>query len=403
MVLTLDGSTLEGGGQLVRVALSLSAIRRTPIRITKVRANRAPARSRSSKSTGGLKESHLAALQWLADVCGAKTTGDELGSEEFLFKPYPKQGLISGPQESTIELKNPGSVWLILQALLPFILFSLNVPEYKLILKGGTNVDKSMSGEYVQQVLVPTLRRIRLPEIDVQITKRGWAASAAEIGEAVVTIRKPDRPLILPAFNIMDRGDIDKISITILAHSQPWRTMIEVSLIEQLLARLSEDITIETAISEESGRDSRTYILLVAHTTNGWRLGRDVLYSRKIKNERDARELTEKATVNVVRQLVEELERSGCVDEYLQDQLVIFQALARGTSVVDAGKVDGEAYEGSLHTRTVRWACEELLKDQISFGKEWECTGVVQNGDEQRTVDGVGTAFDTMHLKSSEE
>jgi RNA 3'-terminal phosphate cyclase (ATP) len=404
MVLTLDGSTLEGGGQLVRVALSLSAIRRIPLRISKVRANRAPARSRSNNPTGGLKESHLAALQWLADMCGAKTAGDEVGSEEFLVKPTPKQGLIPGPKESTIVLKNPGSVWLILQALLPFILFSLDVQELKLTLKGGTNVDKSMSGEYVQQVLTPTLRRIGLPEIDVQVVRRGWAANAAEIGEAVVTVRRSDdRLAILPAFTIVDRGDIDKISLTILAHGKHWRTIFEASLKAQLRALLGEDIAIETAVSEDSGRDSRTYIMLVAHTTNHWRIGRDVLYSRKIKNDGEARALAERASVNVVQQLADELARGGCVDEYLQDQLVIFQALASGTSVVDAGKVDGKAYEGSLHTRTVRWVCEELLNDQICFGKEWECNGLAQNGEVQPALSGITAAFDSIRLESPRE
>lgn len=363
-MITLDGSTLEGGGQLVRVALALSAIRRIPVRVTRVRANRAPkATKRGAPSRGGLKESHLAALTWLANVCAAKTEGDEIGSEEFVFRPTSKIGLLPGPKKSSIELKRPGSVWLVLQALLPFIIFAMDVPVLELTLKGGTNVSKSMSGEYVQQVLLPTLHSVGLPEITADIIKRGWAGNTDSIGEVKVTIEAaPTLPFSLPPFHLTNRGDLTKITLSIIAHPSSTRNLLLSELTSAIHTHLSPNLSISLAINDDSHDNSRLYVLAVAHTSNNHVLGRDVLYSRKIRNEREARVVAVKAADDVVRQLAAELAGGGCVDEYLQDQLVVWQALASGPSVVDGGGEGGE--EGSLHTRTVRWVCREMLGDE---------------------------------------
>ena len=47
-----------------------------------------------------------------------------------------------------------------------------------------------------------------------------------------------------------------------------------------------------------------------------------------------------------VAHLLEDLAQGGVVDEYLQDQLLVFMAMARGRSVLRAGKL-------SLHTQTM--------------------------------------------------
>ena len=139
---------------------------------------------------GGLKESHLAALQYLAYHCDAYVEGAEMGSREITFIPgagnTKKSSKTKGSktrlvdfEKDTISLERPGSVWLILQAILPFLIFGrskfLEAQEtqnqieesredvnsmIELTVSGGTNVSKSMSGEYVQNVLLPTLTQI---------------------------------------------------------------------------------------------------------------------------------------------------------------------------------------------------------------------------------------------------
>ena len=410
----VDASTLEGGGQLPRLALCLSALTLTPIHLTNIRANRASpsyskktARAPKPGKDGGLKESHLAALNFLAEACDAKVTGDEVGSREVVFKPRKEWCLRD--DKATIELKNPGSVFLIFQALFPYLVFARRPPSSRnhsddesrsceLTLRGGTNVDKSMSLDYVQQVFLPICQKIGLPDVRVECVKRGWAGGASEIGELKIQVDMPNLKegstgFSLDTFRIEERGKIDKIVINVLAYSTNLRQSIYLKITEWLLKLLGEDVEVELGVDEDSAHDSRLYILLVAHTENGWRLGRDLLGSgRKAKNEKERDMMTEKAVAKVVGDFMLELQSEACVDEHMQDQLVVFQALAKGESIVK-----GRDGEGTLHTQTVRWVCEQMLGERgLSFSADGGCKGI---GWHARDIDVNGTATEIEDLK----
>ena len=376
-MITLDGSTLEGGGQLVRVALALSAITITPIRIHSIRANRAPKHNkRSNKVEGGLKESHLAALEWLAKQTNARVDGAEVGSRDIVFKARrrlplkPKKPNDSNTEWTNIFLKKPGSVWLIFQALFPYILFGCEERKMVLVLRGGTNVDKSMSGEFVVQVLLPTLRKIGVKaDVVLETVRRGWAGNAPEIGEVKITIDKGSKEsMTLGSFEVVERGDIEKLVLSVVASPDSLRERI-IERVETL-SKERIGVSVEVEIDEDSGDDRRLYVLLVAHTTNDWRLGRDFLGSgAAIQNDAHLARLIDGCSKRVIDDLQTEIGRGGCVDEHLQDQLGIFQALAKGQTVVDAGQ--GQQ-EGTLHTQTVRWVCEEVLQN-VKFGADGSC------------------------------
>ena len=440
----LDGSTLEGGGQLVRVALSLSAITGIPVHIYNVRANRAPqgrskqdgkAQSRggrskggvrggAGKAEGGLKESHLAAVIYLARMCNAYVEGAEVGSRDIAFIPgadhdqyktakAAKPNALVDFETNTIELRNPGSVWLILQAILPFFIFGKDsspsgsaqgqrastsratTPSNRakeedavhLTLKGGTNVSKSMSGEYAQHVLLPILHRIGLPLIECDIKDRGWAGNASKIGEVHIRMRRsPIGRFKLPSFEVRDRGDIEKLTVHMVSGDRDKEDLEQV--LKGVIAEyFAPDLPVDVLGAEDSGDPRRLYLLLVAHTTNGWRLGQDFLSSgRTPKNEAERGKMIDHMCQTVVMELKRELKRGGCVDEYLQDQLVIFQALGSGTSVIDGGDWgDHQSHEdpeygdaeGSLHSRTVRWVCERMLRKQgVEFESRGKCRGI---------------------------
>ncbi|ERF71168.1 hypothetical protein EPUS_05997 [Endocarpon pusillum Z07020] len=382
----LDGRTLEGGGQLVRVALTLSALTNIPIHIHNIRGNRS---SRSSRKGGGLKSSHLAALEFLAGATAAKTLGASVGSTEVVFEPErDKQLLRDGAKAEVgegkvdrayeIRLDKPGSVWLILQAILPYVIFaaSEHVPM-QLIITGGTNVPKSMSGEYVKQVMCPMFEKIGLPSIDVDIKRRGWThGRAIQIGEVAIKVHALERDAKLRPFELKKRGAISRIAITALAGTEAMRSALVKKATDHVREKYPQLEPPEIVVNEDSGDPKRLYLLLVAHTSNGCMLGRDWLYDEKIKgalNESQTELIAEKMVQRVVGELAAEIAHGGCVDEYMRDQLVVFQALTNGPTHVDGGAGTGD---GSLHARTCRWVAEQILPDQASFDAEGGCRGV---------------------------
>jgi RNA 3'-terminal phosphate cyclase (ATP) len=74
----IDGAYGEGGGQILRTALSLSVITGRPLRIERTRAHR---------RNPGLAAQHLTAVRAAAEMCGARLDGDRLGSMQLVFAP----------------------------------------------------------------------------------------------------------------------------------------------------------------------------------------------------------------------------------------------------------------------------------------------------------------------------
>jgi RNA 3'-terminal phosphate cyclase (ATP) len=78
----LDGTTLEGGGQILRLALALSSLTGKPIQIDKIRGNRG-----TKAKDGGIKQAHLGGAAWLTRASEAATEGLALRSRDLLFEP----------------------------------------------------------------------------------------------------------------------------------------------------------------------------------------------------------------------------------------------------------------------------------------------------------------------------
>ncbi|HII71776.1 TPA: RNA 3'-phosphate cyclase, partial [Candidatus Woesearchaeota archaeon] len=105
----IDGSFLEGGGQIVRTALGLSALLGKPFEVSDIRKGR---------KQGGLKAQHLTAIKALKELCGAETNDVELGSEHLTFSPGEMK-----PRTLGIDIGTAGSISLLLQSLwVPLVL-----------------------------------------------------------------------------------------------------------------------------------------------------------------------------------------------------------------------------------------------------------------------------------------
>ena len=409
-LVSLDGRTLEGGGQLLRLALSLSALTHIPIHLTNIRGKRGP--KSAPHGGGGMKASHLSGAKWLARATTAKTHGMEIKSRELKFEPAKNPENISQVvedleisdskkgqksftvlwqnrydgvrlvrKESYIPASTPGSVFLIFQAILPYVLFSAPLDEasssssnavpplHRIVIDGGTNVSKSPSFEYIDQVLLPILHTIiGIPHIRMQLNKRGWSHGGSVIGSVTFDITPFPPNFILPSFSFNEVGKVTRFHVSILAPSTTARKGIRQGITKTILKRYP-DAEILFPVDEDSRNPKRLYLLLVAETSNGYRLGRDWMYDRKATASTPEQK-NEQLVERVFKEMESELAHGGCVDEYTQDQLVVFQALAKGKAEMDGGK----GREPSLHTRTVRWVAEQVLG--VKFDEKGTCEGV---------------------------
>lgn len=383
----LDGRTLEGGGQLLRLAVGMSALHNVHIRITDIRGNRS--------GGGGLKAQHLACVDWLAHASNASTLGVKKGSKALEFIPghagpiSPAYRLVKdaanadGFWECRLDIKTAGSTGLALQAILPFILFkppknddgTLSGKPIRLSISGGTNVSGSPSYEYIAQVLLPTLHSIGLPLISSSLNKRGWSHGGSSIGN--FTLEIPVRQsLVLPAFTLFpDESTLvpnppNRLHATFIAPisaHQHLRSICLPTIASYFGPRFSEVNDSFSLKCEDSKHDKRYYLIIVATVPSSsteiaapktYKLGRDWLYDCKIPSpEQTATELADR----VSHDLYAEWSSGAYVDEHMRDQLVVFQALAEGESRTYGGYTDTDGMrEASLHAKTAEWVIGQM-------------------------------------------
>jgi len=70
-MITIPGDMLEGGGQILRMSIALSALLGEPVRVVNVRGKRKPP---------GLARQHMTALKVLSSLCNGHVEGLQLGS-----------------------------------------------------------------------------------------------------------------------------------------------------------------------------------------------------------------------------------------------------------------------------------------------------------------------------------
>lgn len=156
-MLELDGSIGEGGGQVLRTALTLSMITAQPFRITNIRARRAKP---------GLMRQHLVAVQAAAQVCDAMVPDADVGSQALTFVP----GQIR-PGDYQFAIGTAGSCTLVLQTILPALLFGDAVSTIRIT--GGTHNPMAPPVEFLQRAYCPLLRAMGAT-IDIEMLRAGF-------------------------------------------------------------------------------------------------------------------------------------------------------------------------------------------------------------------------------------
>ncbi len=174
-MLEVDGSIGEGGGQILRTAVAVSLILGEPVRVYNIRANR---------RNPGIRPQHLAAVKIMEKISGGRAEGLSIGSSEIVFHPGDvREG------EYSIDIGTAGSVSLVLQTLLPPVLYHKKTLSVRI--KGGTDVPWSPTVDYVRYVYLPSLRA----PVEVEVRRRGFYPEGG--GEVVVYVGKGELELRL--------------------------------------------------------------------------------------------------------------------------------------------------------------------------------------------------------------
>lgn len=202
-MLTIEGSYGEGGGQILRTALSLAAILSQPIQIQNIRAGR---------KEPGLAAQHLTAVRAAAQICRASLAGDRLHSTQLTFEP--QSSVVAGEYAFDVSEARPGgsagAASLVLQTVL--LPLSLVAGESRVTVRGGTHVAWSPSFHYLRDVYLPMAD---LP-VQLQLSAWGWYPVGRGEIEALVSGPWSGRPVMSE-----ERGGLQQIGGRAIASSLP--------------------------------------------------------------------------------------------------------------------------------------------------------------------------------------
>lgn len=183
----IDGSQGEGGGQMLRTSLSLSAIYGTELRVEKIRAKR---------SKPGLKRQHLTCVKAVAEICSAKVSEADVGAMELEFAP----GAIKGG-DYRFDVGTAGSVILVAQTVIP-VLLKADGPS-TVTVTGGTHVPYAPIWEFFAETYLPQLRRMGA-HVEAELVSCGFYPAAG--GVIRLKIRPFDQTLADRRFELTDLG-----------------------------------------------------------------------------------------------------------------------------------------------------------------------------------------------------
>jgi RNA 3'-terminal phosphate cyclase (ATP) len=156
-MITIDGSEGEGGGQILRTALSLSVATGKPFTIRSIRVRR---------TKPGLMRQHLTAVKAAAEISGARVEGAEVGATSLVFSPGPvKAG------DYVFRIGSAGSTTLVLQTVLPPLAIA-GAPS-RIVIEGGTHNMGAPPFEFLDRAFLPLIRRMGF-DVTARLTRHGF-------------------------------------------------------------------------------------------------------------------------------------------------------------------------------------------------------------------------------------
>jgi RNA 3'-terminal phosphate cyclase (ATP) len=324
----LDGGFGEGGGQILRTALSLSILTGKPFRIEKIRAKR---------PTPGLMPQHLVSVRAAREISHAYVEGDVLGSTRLVFEP---EGIFSGNYR--FDIGTAGSVTLVLQTIYLPLAFGSSPSE--IVLTGGTHVPFSPSFHFLKEHWVKLLARIGI-SLELELKRAGFYPKGG--GEILARIHPFDflEPLVL-----LTRGPLRQVKgYSFYANLDPSVGERQKRQLEKRLRM--QNIPHEVIVEELEAVGPNALSFLVARYT----------YAQLACESLGARgKPAEKVADEAAFALIREISSNATLDVHVADQLLLPLAVVPGESEFQVREITG-------HLETLREVIREFLPAQIDF------------------------------------
>ena len=328
-VVRIDGAQGEGGGQILRTALSLSMVTGTPFRLDNIRA---------ARRKPGLRPQHLTAVRSAQTLSQAHVDGAKLGASTLMFQP----GVVRSGNYA-FDIETAGSTVLVAQTLIPALLCAKGSSH--LLVEGGTHNPQSPPFEFLEGVFLPLLRRMGAT-IEATIERPGYFPAGG--GRLEVTASSIDK---LSAIELLDRGRLLSTSAEARVSNLP------VSIAERELGVVGDELSWEHLhAKEETGGKGPGNVLILTLEFEGLTALFTGYGERGVRAETVAR--------RVVREVRRYLDAGAAVGPYLADQLLLPMALAGGGCFT--------TLEPSTHARTNASILQQFLPIRIDMKRTSE-------------------------------
>jgi len=331
-MIEIDGSKFEGGGQILRTAVALSAVTKQPCYIFNIRKGR---------PKPGLMAQHLVGIRTLNEFCQGRLEGARLESEEIRFYPQEHQ-----QKDLLVKIETAGSITLVLQTLLLPCLFTSK--PIKILFRGGaTDTFFSPTIDYFRYVFLKILEKINSQKIaEIEIRKRGFYPE----GGAEVEIKI--FPTKLKPINLIERGFLKRI----LLISGASEFLKEKRVAERQIAGAREilgkfKLPIEEKIEYYVTQSPGSQINIIAEFENSI-IGVDNLG----KLGKSAEEVGKEAAKN----FLQEGKSNAPLDKHMADQILPFMALSSKKSQIMVSEITN-------HCKTNIWVIEKFIEGKFKI------------------------------------
>ena len=343
-LIEIDGSMMEGGGQILRMAVTYSAVLGVPIRVYNIRRGR---------SSPGLKPQHLTTLRAVVEMCDAKVDGLKIGSVAIEFSP----NAISGGSFE-FDIGTAGSISLLLQCIAPVAHFAES--PVKIRVRGGTAVRWSPPVRILDRVVWRALRSMGF-QGDINLIREGFYPSGGGIVD--VTIHPLRRIFPIKSVEI---GEVDVIKGFSICGNLPQHVAERqaASAKEELEgAGYSTDISIRRILGKASPISPGSVIGLWAVSEPETFIGSSALGERGKPAERVGKEAASS--------LLGQLNTGATVDKYTADSLVLWCSLAKGSSSYSMSEL-------TLHTETAVELAKIFTKSEFDLSSRPRCGALLR-------------------------